>query len=297
MNNKQLIEASLDVLNSIEKEIGETIGLGTLNDSKCSGSVLTYVQGTSGFCYHLDIGFQFPLHTSAPGKVILANLPNNELEECLAKMEFHKYTENTITNESEFRAKLKYIKKRGYSFEMSEQIAGCNCVGVAILNKQNYPIASIWATAPATSLPKEKFEKIYNVLKLGANEIAISLSSDKIDNRRQYIENILDKAEEILKNSTKYTVNIEELAKSYHVSYSWFRRAFKQKTGMSPNQYHLKFRIESIKTILICTNESLKNISEKFDFSSQYHLSTLFKSKVGISPEQYRKKHKKNDTM
>ena len=292
MNNKQLIEASLDILNSIEKEIGETIGLGTLNESKDSGSVLTYVQGTSGFCYHLDIGFQFPLHTSAPGKAILANLPENEREECLSKMDFNKYTENTIVNESEFRTKLEYIKKRGYSFEMSEQIAGCNCVGVAIFDKKNYPIASIWATAPATSLPQDKFDKIYNVLKAGANEISLALYGGKSDSRRQYIDTILNKAEEILKESTKSTINIEDLAKSFHVSYSWFRRAFKQRTGMSPNQYHLKYRIEKIKTTLISTNDSLKNIAEKFDFSSQYHLSTLFKSKVGMSPEQYRKNNK-----
>ncbi|UDQ98205.1 IclR family transcriptional regulator C-terminal domain-containing protein [Lentisphaerota bacterium WC36G] len=291
MNNKQLIEVALDVLNNIEKEIGETIGLGTLNESKDSGSVLTYVQGTSGFCYHLDIGFKFPLHTSAPGKVILAYLPEDELDECLSKMDFTKFTKNTITSKSEFKTKLEYIKQRGYSFEMSEQIAGCNCVGVAVFDKNEYPVAAIWATAPATSLPQAKFEKIYSVLKKGANEISLALGGGKSDSRRQYIEDVLEKAEKILRESSKSIVNMEELAKSFHVSYSWFRRAFKQKTSMSPNQYHLKYRIENIKNTLVTTNDSLKKIAEKYDFSSQYHLSTLFKSKVGISPEQYRKQH------
>ena len=63
---------SLDVMQRLESKIKETVGLACMNASTCMGEVLAEVQGTSGFCYHLEIGYKIPIHTAAPCKAILA---------------------------------------------------------------------------------------------------------------------------------------------------------------------------------------------------------------------------------
>ena len=75
MTPKEIIAKSKDITRQLEGQIGQTIGLANLNREKACGTVLAAVTGTDGFAYHLEINYEFPLHTTAPGKAILAYLP------------------------------------------------------------------------------------------------------------------------------------------------------------------------------------------------------------------------------
>ena len=75
------IAKSRDVMVQLEEELGITIGLGALQPGKGHGIVLAAVDGTLGFSFHLEVDFEFPLHTGAPGKAILAYLPEEEKKE------------------------------------------------------------------------------------------------------------------------------------------------------------------------------------------------------------------------
>jgi len=39
-------------------------------------------------------------------------------------------------------------------------------------------------------------------------------------------------------------LNLDELAAEHNVSYTWFRKAFKEVIGVSPGQYLLNFKLE-----------------------------------------------------
>ncbi|MFA9390254.1 MAG: AraC family transcriptional regulator [Prolixibacteraceae bacterium] len=102
------------------------------------------------------------------------------------------------------------------------------------------------------------------------------------------IERIIRKSCLYLRDNLNKNVNIEELAASLHVSYSYFRRMFKKYTGMSPNQYHLGLRIQKSKELIRYSKKSIKQIAFELGFDSLFYFSRIFKTKEGLSPAAFR---------
>lgn len=88
-------------------------------------------------------------------------------------------------------------------------------------------------------------------------------------------------------------VHLETLARNLGVSYSSFRRAFRQHTGRSPWQFMLQLRLARARRLLIGGHESLEEIAGQVGFSSAFHLSTAFKRAFGTAPRVLREKMRK----
>jgi AraC-like DNA-binding protein len=72
------------------------------------------------------------------------------------------------------------------------------------------------------------------------------------------------------------------------MSYSKFRKLFKESTGESPNQYHLNLRLDKAKELLHTTNLNVTEVAYNLGFESVFYFSKLFKKKNGVSPKSYR---------
>ena len=105
------------------------------------------------------------------------------------------------------------------------------------------------------------------------------------------IARVIEEIRFYMRQNVEKEINLEELAKTYHVGYSYFRKMFKEYTGISPGQYHLQLRLIRAKELLISTNESIKEISYSLGFQSIFYFSNLFKKKEGMSPLQFRNKN------
>jgi len=102
-------------------------------------------------------------------------------------------------------------------------------------------------------------------------------------------EAIINKARFILRANIDTHIDMEKVAEELNVSYAWFRKAFKVYTGMAPNQYLLKLKLEKAKLLTADGSKSIKEIAYSLNFESVYYFSKFFKEKTGLSPEQYRK--------
>ncbi|WP_158798855.1 AraC family transcriptional regulator [Pedobacter sp. L105] len=102
------------------------------------------------------------------------------------------------------------------------------------------------------------------------------------------IGKLIAKAKFILQESYKNSVDMEQLAFELPMGYSSFRKAFKNITGQSPNQYHLNLRLERAKHLLMMTNLNINEIADQTGFESVFYFSKLFKKKQGISPRSFR---------
>lgn len=101
---------------------------------------------------------------------------------------------------------------------------------------------------------------------------------------------LIAKAQFLLQESLEKPVDMAQLVRELPMGYSRFRKAFKEITGQSPNQYHLNLRLNKAKELLTCTSLNINEISYKTGFESVFYFSKLFKKKNGISPKFYRKK-------
>jgi AraC-like DNA-binding protein len=83
--------------------------------------------------------------------------------------------------------------------------------------------------------------------------------------------------------------DLEALAAELGWGYSYFRRVFKNQTGLSPWQYHLRSRLSHARRLLAASDRTLDSIAESSGFASAFHLSAAFKKAFGESPREWRK--------
>ena len=149
----------------------------------------------------------------------------------------------------------------------------------------------------------EIFDIIYNEKK-GFQQMVASLSISLIG-RIYYVElnhsfgdsymsRIINQAKIIMKEDTTSSKSLEDIASSLNISYSLFRREFKNKCGISPGQYRLEIKLAKAKELLYSTNLSIAEISTKLNFECLGQFSTFFKKKAGIPPLEFRKRGTKN---
>ena len=84
LGEDDLMSTSVDVMRKLRDLIKETVLIGTVVESEFV--VLGQVLGSHPFKFSLDLGTRVPIHTAAPGKAILAFLPEVERDQVLAKM-------------------------------------------------------------------------------------------------------------------------------------------------------------------------------------------------------------------
>jgi len=101
---------------------------------------------------------------------------------------------------------------------------------------------------------------------------------------------IVDKAKLLLRSNIMNDYSLEMAAHELQISYSLFRKLFKNHTGMAPGQYYILLKIETAKKKLAETNIPIKEISYQLNFSTEFYFSKLFKDKTGMTPALFRKK-------
>jgi len=104
-----------------------------------------------------------------------------------------------------------------------------------------------------------------------------------------YTINKIDEAKNIMKQQIESNISPEQIAETLGVSYSWFRKMFKQYTDVSPAQYLLNLKFLRSKELLGTTDMPITEIAYKLNFETVSQFSTFFRKKEGIPPMQYRK--------
>jgi AraC-like DNA-binding protein len=98
----------------------------------------------------------------------------------------------------------------------------------------------------------------------------------------------INEARNLIKNSHGRTPSQEEIAKRLGLGYSWYRRMFKEYTGVSPAQYRLQQKLMKAKELLTTTDRNISEIAYTLHFENACQFSTFFKKKEGITPSEFR---------
>ncbi len=95
-----------------------------------------------------------------------------------------------------------------------------------------------------------------------------------------------------IRNSLEQSLTIQQIAKEMSMSYSNFRKLFKEYTGVSPSLYQQELRLQRAKELLCTTNLSIKQIAYRLCFESPDYFSSKFKIKTGMKPSDFRERSK-----
>jgi IclR family transcriptional regulator, KDG regulon repressor len=130
-------------------------------------------QNPSGLKMASRIGLRNPAHSSAVGKMILANFSEEELQSFFKEKSLLRRTENTITDPIQLREHLKSLRKQGYAVDDEENEKGIRCVAAPIYNEIGKTVAAISITGPAFRVTRKIIQE---TLKKEVMETASSIS-------------------------------------------------------------------------------------------------------------------------
>lgn len=92
----------------------------------------------------------------------------------------------------------------------------------------------------------------------------------------------------LMRENLAHPLSIAEYAAGASLSDTQFRRIFRQTTGLSPNEYLRKLRMERATFLLRNTRETIESISGQVGYTEPAYFAKTFKQLVGMPPGAYR---------
>jgi DNA-binding IclR family transcriptional regulator len=105
------------------------------------------------------VGKEFPLHTSSPGKLVLADLPPEALDDLLARP-LERLTGKTITDPKRLRAELTVVRRSGVAVSNEEFEDGCVGISAAVKDQFGRLSAIVTLTGPVFRMPPRRFQEL-----------------------------------------------------------------------------------------------------------------------------------------
>ena len=119
----------------------------------------------------------------------------------------------------------------------------------------------------------------------------LSKTKEADSGKKELIGEIIGLVEDNLYNPD---LSVVFLADHVHLSVNYLRNVFKENTGDSLSSYITQKKLALICNLLLNTDMSLSEISDKLGFSTKNYFFTFVKKHTGMTPGDYRKKMKKD---
>jgi AraC-like DNA-binding protein len=91
-----------------------------------------------------------------------------------------------------------------------------------------------------------------------------------------------------LRGEINNPVSIAKLAKKIGLSHRQLNRRFKEATGLSPQQFQVRVKIEKTFKLLGDTEKALVEIGLELGFCDQSAFTAQFRKRMSMTPRQYR---------
>ena len=134
-------------LESLTERTGESASIAILDDTE-----ILYVarsQTRRLMTLAVTVGSRLPAHATSKGRVLLAFLPEPELEAYFARRAMARYTERTVVDESELRDILADVRREGFAVVDQQLEEGLSSVAAPILDGSGRASAALSLCAHA----------------------------------------------------------------------------------------------------------------------------------------------------
>jgi IclR family acetate operon transcriptional repressor len=172
--NSDLIARASAPLRELAEIHGENINLAVLN-----GFVAVTVarwQGAAAHPFSSALGESKPLHATSVGKVFLA-FSEPAIKDMLLKMvDYHVFTDKTLTTPASLEADLRITQARGFALDDNEILDGVVCVAAPIFGPDGKVVAAASFNCPAHRMGANRRAELASVIQAAANRISSELA-------------------------------------------------------------------------------------------------------------------------
>jgi DNA-binding IclR family transcriptional regulator len=120
------------------------------------------------------VGREFPLHTSSPGKLVLAYMGETELSQFL-KRPLVRLTPRTITARDALRKELLHVRQVGFAVSNEEFEVGCVGISAPVEDRDGALRAVIAVTGPNYRMPGKRLAGVAAAVQASARRTAEAL--------------------------------------------------------------------------------------------------------------------------
>lgn len=106
------------------------------------------------------IGKRAPLYCTGAGKMFLAEISEQQLNDYLATTALVPLTQNTLTEPLALKKELKKIKEQQFALDQEECELGVFCIALPIRNQQNKLLATVSISLPTIRVSQKRIEEV-----------------------------------------------------------------------------------------------------------------------------------------
>ena len=158
------------VLRHLVDQLGESCNLTAL-----SGSEVIYidrVETQAPLRFYLQPGSRVPVHCSASGKLLLAQMTPRERRQLLQHAPLARYTPQTLTDFALLEAEVRHVKRQAYAIDNEEFLPGLLCVAVLVPATGRRSNLCVAVQAPVMRLPLAQATQLLPALQRAAQALA-----------------------------------------------------------------------------------------------------------------------------
>jgi len=153
----QLYHIAKPKMKELAEEVGEMSNL--LVEENGRGILMNRESSDKAISLDTHAGKEVHLHCTANGKAILSELPEERVEEIIARHGLPDVTRNTITDRDELFDQLEVIRERGCAFDDEERLEGLRCVAVPLVSPDGPVLGAVSVSGPASRIHGERFRE------------------------------------------------------------------------------------------------------------------------------------------
>jgi len=102
------------------------------------------------------------------------------------------------------------------------------------------------------------------------------------------VSELIREAQNLILQKSAKPIDFALLSRTLGISYTTFRRRFKQQTGVSPAQFQSAIRLNRARDLLASTDLPITEVATQTGFETIFYFSEFFKKKTGQAPSDYR---------
>ena len=173
LDEVEMVSLATPVLEELSRETGESAHFSVpMGDAVV---VLARTSGPGAFQLIDRAGAVRPAHCTALGKIMLAALGPDQLEQFMARADLKALTAKTITSADLLRREIAEVRRAGLAIDDGEFDAELRCVALPVRDFSGQVIGAVGVSGPVWRLSIEALQKRARTVRIAADRLSAEL--------------------------------------------------------------------------------------------------------------------------
>jgi len=171
-----LREEAIPILTDLAEKTGESAYLIILDNDEAL--CLERIDGRHYIqVLFLKVGGRMPLNIGAGPRVLLAHLPDKEIERIIKEKGLARWTKNSITDPDTLKEDLKKIREQGYALSFEDVTEGAAALGCPVRNWEGKVVAAVSISGLSSHFAEENLPPLIDTVKSAAEKLSQRLNA------------------------------------------------------------------------------------------------------------------------